>query len=327
MRNPAAEELRDWTPIMVYRNDAGTFVDWCHLGSTRFTKPFFNDTIFQLMGRPFNVLFRHQIAIERLPDLAGDDFVAPSGFVFHMSRCGSTLVSQMLAALNANIVISEAPPIDSIVASNHDSVDESEIAQRLHSMISIFGRRRHPEERNYFVKFDAWNILDIAFVRRVFPDVPWIFLYRNPVEVIVSQMRQRGSHMVPGAMEQLLPEMSLAQALQMPAEEYCAKILAKFCEAAFENRFDEKGLFVNYAQLPDAVPGVIAQHFHLSFSPDELDQMNVATQFDAKTPQLNFEPDGERKRNEATEAARQAAATWIEPLYEKLESHRTATAK
>ena len=327
MKKPAAEELRDWTPMMVYPSDKGTFVDWLHLGETRFTKPFFNDTIFQLMGRPFNVLFRHQIAIERLPDLVGDDVVAPTGFIFHMSRCGSTLVSQMLASLDSNIVISEAPPIDSIVSSNRNAGDRAEIAQQLKSMISIFGRRRHLEERNYFVKFDAWNILDIAFVRQVFPDVPWIFLYRRPVEVIVSQMRQRGSHMVPGAMEQLLPEMSLAEALQIPAEEYCAKIIAKFCEAAFENRFDEKGLLVNYTQLPEAVTGVIAKHFHLSFSPDELDQMNVTTQFDAKTPQLSFEPDGERKRSEATEAAREAAATWIEPLYQKLESHRIATAK
>lgn len=327
MRNLTAGELRDWTPTMVYGNDEGTFVDWCHIGPTRFTKPFFNDTIFQLMGRPFNALFRHQIAIDRLPDHAVDDVVPPTGFIFHMSRCGSTLVSQMLASLDANIVISEAPPIDSIITSNRGGGDTGEIAERLRAMISIFGRRRHPDERNYFIKFDAWNILDMAFVQRVFPDVPWIFLYRNPVEVIVSQMRQRGSYMVPGAMEQLLPEMSLTRALKMSAEEYCAKILAKFCEAALEKRFDEKGLFVNYAQLPDAVTEVIAKHFHLSFSPDELDQMKAAAKFDAKTPQLNFEADSSRKKDEATDAARLAAATWIEPLYQKLESHRTANSK
>jgi hypothetical protein len=277
------------------------------------------------MGRPFNALFRHQIAIDRLPHLVGDDVVPPTGFIFHMSRCGSTLVSQMLASLDANIVISEAPPIDSIITSNRNGGDTGEIAERLHVMISIFGRRRHPDERNYFIKFDAWNILDMAFVRRVFPDVPWIFLYRNPVEVIVSQMRQLGSYLVPGAMEQLLPEMSLTRALEMPAEEYCAKILAKFCEAALESRFDEKGLFVNYTQLPDAVTGAIAKHFRVSFDVNEQTKMHAAAKFDAKTPQLNFEADSVRKKDEATDAARDAAAAWVEPLYQKLESHRTAS--
>ena len=40
-----------------------------------------------------------------------------------MSRCGSTLVSQMLAALPQNIVISEAAPIDAVVQLNRAQPD------------------------------------------------------------------------------------------------------------------------------------------------------------------------------------------------------------
>ena len=67
--------------------------------------------------------------------------------------------------------------------------------------------------RDYFVKFDSWNTLDLALIRRAFPDVPWIFLYRDPVEVIVSHMRQRGSQMIPGAFEKLMPDVDLNDAL------------------------------------------------------------------------------------------------------------------
>ena len=38
----------------------------------------------------------------------------PSGFIFHMSRCGSTVISQMLAALAEHVVVSEAGPIDAL---------------------------------------------------------------------------------------------------------------------------------------------------------------------------------------------------------------------
>jgi hypothetical protein len=36
----------------------------------------------------------------------------PDGFVFHMSRCGSTLVAQMLAVVPDHVVVSEAEPLD-----------------------------------------------------------------------------------------------------------------------------------------------------------------------------------------------------------------------
>ena len=318
-----AARLRDWMPIRIYRNDVSTVVvDWCYMGDERFTSPFFNDTIRSRMVGPFNALFRHRTPITSLKEVTAlADVIEPNGFIFHMSRCGSTLVTQMLAALRSNIVISEAPPIDSIISS-HRRCDKDDSETWLKEMVSVLGRRRHPDERNYFIKFDSWNTLDLGFVRRVFPRVPWVFLYRNPVEVIVSHMRQRGSQMVPGGMDQLMPELSLTKALQMSGEEYCAKILAAFCSTALEHARDENALLVNYDQLPEAVGGAIADHFDVPFDEIEIDHMRAAAQFNAKTPQMFFEPDVARKLAEAGPEARKAAATWVDPIYEQLENIR-----
>ena len=316
----SAEELHDWMPIHVYWVDDVPFVDWCYMGRERFTQPFFMDTIRTRMQQPFNLLFRHQTPIDELRSIiARGNVVAPTGFIFHMSRCGSTLVAQMFAALSRNIVISEAPPIDTIIAAK---ADDMERGLWLKSMVGAFGRRRSDEERNYFIKFDSWNTLDLDFICRVFPTVPWIFLYRNPSEVIVSQMRQRGLQMVPGTMTRLLPELSFENALQIPPEEYCARILARICAAALGHANNKNALFVNYDQLPSAVTGIIAEHFRVSFTPEECDQMNEAARFDAKTPQLHFEPDTLRKRSEAGESIRNAAATWVDPIYAQLENIR-----
>ena len=318
------EDLIDWAPIRFYWRGSDAFVDWCYMGNDRFTDPFFFDTIQHRLALPFNLLFRHQTPIEFLGELhTAGPVIAPTGFVFHMSRCGSTLVSQMLASLPSSIVISEAPPVDSVIDTRRSSSADSQRPEWLRWMIGALGRRRYPAERDLFIKFDSWNMLDLDFIRSVFPEVPWIFLYRNPVEVIVSHVRQRGSQTIPGAMEKLLPDLSLIAALQMPPEEYCARVLAKVCEAALEHAQDEKALLINYEQLPDAVSGSIAKHFGLSFAPEELDQMNRAARFDAKTPQMMFEPDSARKRTEASDAAVRAAAEWVDPLYKQLESIRT----
>ena len=44
----------------------------------------------------------------------------------------------------------------------------------------------------------------LGTVRRAFPDVPWVFLFREPVQVLASHLRQRGAHMVPGAIDPAL---------------------------------------------------------------------------------------------------------------------------
>src|SRR5258708_4780469 len=108
--------LAGWIPIRLYRTKSGPMVDWCHLGTTLLTDPFFVETIEHSFRRPFNLVFRHQTPIEVLGEWqAVQPGLPPNGFIFHMSRCGSTLISQMLAALSQNVVISEAGPIDYVL--------------------------------------------------------------------------------------------------------------------------------------------------------------------------------------------------------------------
>ena len=318
------ERFLDWVPIRFYMRESEPFVDWCYMATERFTHPFFSDNIRQCMRRPFNLLFRHQTPIDLLSELKrSGKIIPPTGFIFHMSRCGSTLVGQMLAASESNIVISEAAPVDSIISLKDPSVTDDIRGNWLRWMMDAFGRQRHETERRLFVKFDSWSTLELEVIKQIFPDVPWIFLYRNPVEVIVSHMRQRGSQMVPGTLTDILPGVTLAETLEMPPEEYCAKILARICTAALQHDDDENGLMVNYDQLPEALTGVIAEHFSISFTQDELDKINDAAKFNAKTPQMFFEPDSAGKQTEASSSARHAAAKWVEPLYKELEAKRS----
>src|SRR5215208_1425097 len=111
-----ADRLAGWVPIRLYREQSSAFVDWCYPGERRFTDPFFDQTVEQCLRHPFNLLFRHQTPIETLGQRhESHPGLPPAGFIFHLSRCGSTLITQMLAALAKNVVISEAAPIDSVL--------------------------------------------------------------------------------------------------------------------------------------------------------------------------------------------------------------------
>ena len=219
-----------WSPCDVYINERRLFVDWIFAADHRFTEPFFDDSMIILMRDHFNLLFRHQTPIEVLGEIfEASPGIVPSGFIFHMSRCGSTLVSQMFAALSKNIVISEAPPIDKIIRSG--AADEDKIVW-LQWLINAFGQRRFADEEALYIKFDSWSFYDLPLIERAFPGVPWIFMYRDPIEVIVSNLRQPGLQMIPGSIEGIFPGMSLSEILQFSTEERTTRMIGSFLDAA-----------------------------------------------------------------------------------------------
>src|ERR1700737_2679800 len=113
MDSVTAAALRDWTPVRI-ATTGEPVVDWAIVGEP-FADPFFEQTADRAMQRPFNQVFARRTSFHVLDDLAAaDPGLAPGGFVFHMSRCGSTLVAQMLAAMPWAIVLSEAQPLDAI---------------------------------------------------------------------------------------------------------------------------------------------------------------------------------------------------------------------
>jgi len=296
-------------------------VDWCWLGSNRFTAPFFDNTIDQAQLSPFNSLFTHRTPIAELGAwCAASPGLAPAGFIFHMSRCGSTLVTQMLASLPQNLVISEASPLDRLARAS--SIPAEARAAWLPWMISALGQRRSGQETRYFIKFDSPTTLALPLIRRVFPSVPWIFLYRDPEEVLVSQLREPAAAMLPGIITDIrIIDAPMAEILSMTVMESAARAIGRICECA-RLAVDEPGMLVNYAALPGAVSGAIAEHFGLTLSQDDLDQMHLASLHNAKRPRQRFEADGQSKRLEASQAVREAARRWITPHYDELERIR-----
>ena len=313
-----------WLPVRASWQDGELYAHWAYFGARRLREPFFEGDVHRCFAEPFNRLFRYVMAVDKLSAwLAARPHLKPSGFIFHMSRCGSTLVSQMLAALDANIVVSEASPIDTVVQARHwrPDLDIERQSRWLAAMIGALGQKRCGDERRYFIKLDSWHTLALPLFRRAFPDVPWIFLYRDPIEVMVSQLRMPGRQMVPEAPG---PSFYGIERAYGPgtAEEYYAQVLAKICEAVVPQHRDGGGLLVNYRQLPDALFTAILPHFGVAYGDADCAVMAAAARFDAKAPGFEFASDGKAKQQAVSPAARAATERWLNGIYDRLETLR-----
>lgn len=320
---PNTAQLDGWIPVQIKWQQSRPIVEWCYVGARRLTEPFFDQTIQNLMLQPFNMIFRHRTPIETLAERHEiKPGLQPTGFIFHMSRCGSTLVSQMLAALTGTVVISEASPVDAVLRAHFKvpGLTDDERVDWLRWIISALGQQRHGDEKHFFIKLDCWNTIVLPLIHRAFPNVPWVFLYRNPIEVMVSQLRRRGAHMVPGVIEPSLFGLNDQAIFQMQPEEYCATALAKICQAALDHH--ESGLLVNYKQLPEAMWSSIPEFFGIEYSEADTEILNRVSQLDAKNPSLPFTNDAEDKNRSATDLMRSSADGLVVPIYERLEAAR-----
>ncbi len=324
--NATVTGLEDWVPIRVYEDAGEAWVDWCHLGGERFTEPFFDGTIDQRMRSPFNLAFRHQTPLLMPADLPGRR-LAPRGLIFHVSRCGSTLVAQQLAALSQHRVLSEAEPIDGVLrfAPAGRDIPTEERAAWLRWIVAALARPA-PGEEALFIKHDSWHVIDMPAIRSAFPDVPRVFVYRDPLEVLHSQMTARAIYLIPGVAGTELFGVDPQTALAMPAEEFCATVLASIYTAMLTYAREPGVLLVNYRELPDAMFSAVLPHLGVTVSTEERSVLADAATFSAKHPRLPFVPDSREKRKAAGAAARSHCDRLLMPLYRELEAIRTASA-
>lgn len=298
-----------WLPVALSVDD-GIAVDWAHFAGIKPAHPFFQESAMIVGSRPFNRLFRPSTALDAFVAGAGD-CPAPRGVIFHMSRCGSTLVSQMLGAASDTVVLSEPPAVDTLLQL---PLDPPLHVAALRAMGAALGRGH----AHAVIKTDAWHTLAMPLLLgQAFPEVPWIFLYRDPVEVLVSHERMSGRQVVPG----VVPALDHVRAGTHGAD-HAARSLAAICEAVLAYGVARGGLLVHYDELPDAVFTRILPHFGIDPSPDDRARIAAAALRDAKSPHAAFSADGEGKRREASAQVHAAAEQHLAPVYAALQAAR-----
>ena len=328
-----AADFTGWFPIRVFVRDQMVWVDWCWRGARSFRAPFFQEDAQYLLQAPFNLAFRRQTPIAALVEWADRGACEASSvrhvplkaFVAHVSRCGSTLISQMLAYQSTHVVMSEPPMFDVLLGIRHRLPHVSREAQIvwLRALALVLGYAP-AQEQHLIVKLDAWHVAEYELIHEAFPQVPWIFLYRDPVEVAVSQLRQRASYMVPGMVGAISRLLTLEEARTVDAEYFIPIVLGKIFEAGA--RLCERGaaMPLDYQSLPSAVWTELRDALGIDDDAITVEALRASALRDAKTPQMTFEPDSRPKQSAASATLRHEVAVRCSDAYDRLEAMVTS---
>ncbi len=321
LRDPATlHSLHHWFPIALQGNK----LIWRHLPE-RFSTPFFADEL------ALQAPEQRQACITGLEQLQHlRPAVAPSAFIFHTSRCGSTLLTQILATLPQCIAISEAPIIDACLRAPPAALDDAARLVLLRQMILALGQRRH-DEAACIIKLDCWHLPHLPLLRAAFPHTPCWFLYREPQAILASHQRQRGPQMVPGMIfpAQLHEQVGGPVLAPGDLDGYCIQVLALLFQTALTLTQSDQGALqlLHYRQLPEVLWQQFLPQLGITPSPAQLSAMQARAGFHAKRQSSPFVGDAiPNLPARAPDSSQQLLHTLAHTLYEKLEQQRQSTA-
>jgi hypothetical protein len=310
---------KHWLPVLVRRSRPDErleqpwerVVEWVSAEGLRLHEPFFADTVERLLRLPFNGLLRPRTGLDGLQAFAATHPGLPlHGIVAHVSRCGSTLVSSWLASADTRLSLSEPSPLDAVLRLGPDGISRDEHVDLVRSVVSALAQPRSGSETAAYVKLDAWDSAHLGLLREAFPDTPVLALGRDPVEVLVSSERQRGGHMVPGALPPETFGMTWSEIATLPPADYMARVLERVLTGLLEGQAD---LYVDFADIAQR-RGEILRLFGVD-AEAETAALDVVSGRHAKAPERPYEDDRAAKQSAASADLREAATRITAPAY------------
>jgi hypothetical protein len=313
-------DLARWTPIRFDFSGRTPTVDWADLSAERFVEPFFDQTVARwATGPQAQPLVR--TGLDALLALDDEPSLDPSGMVFHFSRCGSTVVSRLLATVPEVVVIAEPAPLNALLGLDPQQVDGAALVQVVRMLVRALGRRRHGDERQLVLKCTSWNIRRQEILAAAFPDTPWVWVQRDPAHVVASLLANPPGWLGLGAVP---PQTALrfgvdpAALPTMTRPEFAARALGAMLLSAAAG--PGRRICVDHADLPAAVWDRVAAHFGIDIDAAAIDRMTEQSQYYSKeSGSQPFAGDLSEHRPVTDEMA-DAARQFAEPGYRMLAS-------
>jgi hypothetical protein len=235
-----------------------------------------------------------------------------AGVVLHASRCGSTAVLSALGSWPGIVTVDEPPDLD-VALTQARAGGGTDALDRVVARLGALGDR-------VIVKADAWHVLEMRRLLAAAPGVPWLFVHRDPAEILVSHSRQPGSHTVPG----VLSPIWFGPAQTVHPLPHAAAVLSAIFGAV--TPYAGPQTMVGHGELPEAVPGRLAAHFDLD--PAAVDRAALAAVMarHAKRPYEPYVDDRAEKQQDVSAVIEALVAFVVGPAYRELLRRRDRAA-
>lgn len=262
--------------------------------------------------------------VDVLDTRGSTDAAAAAGFIFHTSHCGSTLLGKMVAAIPRHLVLSEPGAVSTLLDGVGDRLgpDLSPYLPTLQSTLRATATWMAQTADRFFIKFFSQSVHQIQLVRQAAPGVPEIFLYRDPLEVVMGNLRDPTQSWIWLEKHTGLP---LSEALERSVAELFARGVGRIMEAMLKHA-GQSTLLMNYSEIGHHTPRVLLDFFGIPASDGLVREMAGVLRYDAKHAWRArlFQRDIEKKRAAATSKVRDFVSQFAEAPFGRLEERRLA---
>jgi hypothetical protein len=148
-------------------------------------------------------------------------------------------------------VLSEPTPLDTVLrAPLSRPVAPDQYLDWIRTTVGALGQATG-DQRRLFVKLDSWAVMGAAHLDAAFPGVPWLFVARDPVEVLVSQLRTPPTTLLAGIVPAELFGVPTPEAVTWSRARYGAHVQAVLLEQM--TRYADRAQVIVHPELPRAV--------------------------------------------------------------------------
>jgi hypothetical protein len=252
------EYRHGWVPVQFIIKSGEISFRWMDFSSVDIAEPFFRQTVKKM------VTLGNKTETSTVQDLIriGSSLapIRPACLIFHVSRCGSTLLTNALRGSRNCVALSEpkiitdlfhfCPELPSPVQELKDSI--------LQSVMNLYAAYQGTQQ-NIVIKLASWNLLNLHAFQRVWPETPCILLIRDPREVIISNLKPGGwlaFRSDPTCASRLL-ERGEMEVAQMSDIEFCACVIQRLMNGALAG-IDSKWMVIDYNAFDaDLMPAIL----------------------------------------------------------------------
>lgn len=265
--------MKNWLPVKLLEEENA--LQWMRFDEQPFTEPFFDETIMRIRAKfPENRgRFRSTTSLHLLSEQAVSA-APPDLLIFHTSRCGSTLLAQLLALDAGTAVLAEVPLLDQLLA--------AEAYSELRTVTHMLRRGK----QKLVVKTDSWHLLHYETLRRIWPEVPAVALYRHPAEILRSLRKQPGMQAVPGMLSpKQLPGVNPAQ----HPDPFFGELMCAYYSKLIQLRTTAPELLqINYSEGALQMASRTIVHAGFTLTPEQYAQLETRARYNAKHPDIVF---------------------------------------